>query len=217
MHTIFAYLSLFITVLIVNTSIAQNSETDQNPYEKGMSKALELWNQEKKSEALNVFERIANADPDKWLPPYYIAQINIIESFTEKDATKLKAKLDKAQDYINDATAISKENPELLVLQAQLFTSWIVFDGQRYGMTYSGKATELYQKALAIAPNNPRVILGNAEWNIGAAKFFGSPVDKYCKDIVNAIALFPSFKPEEKFYPTYGEERAKQVLKQNCN
>lgn len=217
MQTIIAYLSFFITVLIVNPCNAQSNDKDQSQYEKGMSKALELWSQDKTSEALNIFEKIATAEPDNWLPPFYNAQINILESFRVKDATNLKAILDKAQDYINDATAISKENPELLVLQAQWYTAWIVFDGQRYGMTYSGKATELYQRALAIAPDNPRVILASAEWNIGAAKFFGSPVNKYCKDILHAIELFPSFKPEGKFYPTYGEERAKQILKENCN
>lgn len=40
-------------------------------------------------------------------------------------------------------------------------------------MTLSGKNAQLYAKALVIAPNNPRVFLGNAEWNMGAAKFFG--------------------------------------------
>ena len=216
MQTIIAYLSFFITLLIINPSNAQSSDIDQSQYDKGMSKALELWNENKASEAENMFERIATAEPDSWLAPYYIAQINVVESFTEKDPAKLKAKLDRAQDYINDATAISKNNPELLVLQAQLYTSWIVFDGQRYGMTYSGKASELYQRALAMAPDNPRVILSSAEWNIGSAKFFNSSVDAYCKDLQKAIELFPNFKPEEKFYPTFGEDRAKQILKENC-
>lgn len=216
MQTIIAYLSFFITLLIITPSNAQGSDTNQSQYDKGMSKALALWHVNKASEAENIFERIAAAEPDSWLAPYYIAQINVVESFTEKDPAKLKAKLERAQNYINDATAISKDNPELLVLQAQLYTSWIVFDGQRYGMTYSGKATELYQRAIALAPDNPRVILSNAEWNIGSAKFFNSPVDAYCKDLLKAIALFPNFKPEEKFYPTYGQDRAKQILKENC-
>jgi tetratricopeptide (TPR) repeat protein len=181
-----------------------------------MQKAFQLWQEDKSWESANIFERIATAEPDNWLPPYYVAQINVINSFSEKDGAKLKAQLDKAQDFINDATAISKDNPELLVLQANLYTAWIVYDGQQYGMTYSAKATELLNKALALAPDNPRMILAKAEWDIGSAQYFRQPIDTYCKDIQRAIDLFATFKPAGEFYPMYGEERAKQILKESC-
>lgn len=219
MQNVLTYLSLFFTIIVMQAqteTTATAVDSAPTKYQQGMQRTFTLWQEDKSWEAVNIFERIATAEPDNWLPPYYVAQINVINSFTEKDATKLKAQLGKAQDFINDATAISKENPDLLVLQAQLYTAWIVYDGQQYGMTYSAKATELYNKALALAPDNPRMILAKAEWDIGSAKYFGGSIASYCKDIQRAIDLFATFKPAGEFYPSYGEERAKQVQAESC-
>ncbi len=219
MQNALTYLTFLFTALVMQAQTdTATTTTDAAPtkYQQGMQKAFKLWQEDKSWEAANVFERIATAETDNWLPPYYVAQINVINSFSEKDGAKLKAQLDKAQNFINDATAISNGNPDLLVLQANLYTAWIVFDGQQYGMTYSAKATELLNKALALAPNNPRIILAKAEWDIGGAKYFGQSIEPYCKDIQRAIDLFATFKPAGEFYPTYGEERAKQIQVESC-
>ncbi|WP_310994208.1 hypothetical protein [Aequorivita marina] len=220
MQNVLTYLSLIFTAIVMQaqteTLPQSNKVAEQTKYEKGMTKAMQLWQNDKSWEAANVFERIAKAEPENWLPPYYVAQINIINSFTEKDGTKLKAQLDKAQNFINDAKVISKENPDLLVLQAQLYTAWIVYDGQQYGMKYSAKATELYDKALALAPDNPHMIMAKAEWNMGSAKYFGGSLDPYCKEIQRALAVSESYKPAGKFYPRFSVDRAKQVQAENC-
>ncbi len=83
-------------------------------------------------------------------------------------------------------------------------------------MKYSPKASELYNKALALAPDNPRIILAKAEWDMGSAKYFGQSLEPYCKDIQRAIELFETFKPAGEFYPTYGEERANQIKQESC-
>ncbi|GAA4815895.1 hypothetical protein [Litoribaculum gwangyangense] len=198
---------IIITTLLV--SVLTNAQTN---YEKGMQKAFELWGSNNPTEASNMFERIANAEPDNWLPAYYAAQINIMNSFGEKDEEKLSAKLKKAQDLINDATAISKDNPEIMVLQALLHTAWVAYDGATYGMTLSGKVVELYTKAAQIAPNNPRVVYCKAEWDMGGARYFGQDTTPFCKDMERAIELFANFKPETPFHPNWGKERAVQVL-----
>ncbi len=219
MQNVVTYLVILFTAFVMQAQkdSVENLDVKPTKYQQGMQKAFQLWQENKSWEAANIFERIAVAEPDNWLPPYYVAQINVINSFTEKDGTKLQAQLDKAQDFINDATAISKDNPDLLVLQGQLYTAWIVYDGQQYGMKYSAKASELYNKALALAPNNPRIILAKAEWDMGSAKYFGQSLEPYCKDIQRAIDLFATFEPAGEFYPTYGEQRAKQVQAESCN
>lgn len=184
----------------------------QGNYEKGMQKAFELWGSNNPTEASNLFERIASAEQDNWLPAYYAAQINIINSFGLQDEEKLTAQLKKAQDLINDATAISKDNPEILVLQALLHTAWVAYDGATYGMTLSGKVVELYTKAEAIAPENPRVVYCKADWNIGGAKYFGQDTAPFCKDLERSLELFANFKPETPFHPNWGIERVKQLL-----
>ena len=188
----------------------------QTNFEKGMQKAFSLWQEGNTEEAENMFERISNAELDQWLPHYYIAQINSIKSWNQKDETVLKAQLDKAQEHINSAKAISKDNPEIIVIQAQILTNWVAFDGMTYGMKYSGKITELYNKAYAIAPENPRVVFSKAEWAIGSARYFGQDTKPFCSEIEKSIELFANFKPESNLHPNWGGDRAEEAFK-SCN
>jgi hypothetical protein len=197
-------------ILVSGMAIAQTN------FEKGMQKAFSIWQDGNIDEAENMFERISKAERDQWLPHYYIAQINSIKSWSQKDETILKAQLDKAQEHINSAMAISKDNPEIMVMQAHILTNWVAFDGMTYGMKYSGKITELYSKASTVAPQNPRVVFSKAEWAMGSAKYFGQDTKPFCAEIEKSIELFANFKPESELHPNWGENRAKAVL-ESCN
>lgn len=197
---------IIITVLLVVGTLS--AQTD---YEKGMQKAFDLWQDNNWTGAEQLFERIAVAEPEQWLPNYYIAQLNSLKTWDEKDAAKVNAQLEKAQNYLDKAMAIEKDNADLLVMQAQVLTNWVVFDGMTYGMKYSAKISELYDKAYAMAPSNPMVVLGRAEWNIGSARFFGEDTKPFCKDVEKAIELFANFKPESPLHPNWGREHAQQV------
>lgn len=198
---------LIIITLLVITSITQA----QTNFEKGMTKAFELWQANKTDEAENMFERIAKAEPTAWLPNYYIAQINSLKSWAEKDETVLKAQLDKAQSHLDLALTNNEDNAELLIMQAQIYTNWVVFDGMTYGMKYGAKINELYSKAAELEPENPRAAFCKADWAMGSARYFGKDTAPYCKDIEASIELFDTFKPESDFHPNWGRERAMQV------
>jgi hypothetical protein len=203
-------------ILIVAIAFISFSGISQSKYKEGMNKAFELWKSEKHWEAANLFERIGQAEVDNWLPPFYVAQINVIYSFGEKDEKALTAQLNKAQDFINDAKVISKNNSEILVVQAQLYTAWVAFDGQRFGMTYSPKIAQLYQEAYNLEPDNPRVASGKVEWDMGTARFFGQDTAPFCEDLAKAVELFTTYEPKGDFYPQGGEEYARGSLAQNC-
>nr|WP_299337625.1 hypothetical protein [Allomuricauda sp.] len=199
-------------IIFIGALILAQSTIAQDQYSKGMEKAFQLWKDKKMTDASNLFERIAMAEPDEWLPHYYVAQINTLISFGETDGEKLAQQLGKAKEFLDLAKAISPENPELLVQEAVINTAWISFDGATYGMTLSGKNTQLYQKALELAPDNPRVVFSKAEWDMGSARYFGKDTTPYCKDVERAVELFATFKSETPFYPRWGKERAEQVL-----
>ncbi|MGW9686703.1 hypothetical protein [Flagellimonas sp. 2504JD1-5] len=186
----------------------------QDQYMKGMEKAFQLWKDQKPMEAANIFERIAMAEKDNWVPHYYVAQINTIYSFGEKDFEKLSKQLEKAREFSDMAKSISPDNPELLVQEALINTAWIAFDGATYGMTLSGKTTQLYQRALELAPENPRVVFSKAEWDMGSARYFGKDTAPYCKDVERALQLFANFNNDTPFYPAWGKDRAEQVSAQ---
>lgn len=201
-------------IILLFTVLSINLLSAQDQYTKGMSKALELWGQGNITEASNLFERIAMAEDDNWIPYYYVALVNTTASFGLTDEKQLRQQLDRAKEFVDIAKNVSPENAELLVMEAMVNTAWIAFDGATYGMTLSGKNVQLYNQALAIAPKNPRVLFSKAEWDMGAARYFGKDTSPYCNDVEKAVELFATFENEEPFYPSWGADRAKQVLDQ---
>jgi hypothetical protein len=204
------HLKLFIIGVVV--SLTANIQAQTN-YEIVMEKAFSLW-ESNPLDASKLFERIASAEPENWLPPYYAAETLILDGFTKlNDKNGLEAQLNQAQTFLNDATAISKDNPEIMVMQALLYTVYVASDGATYGMMYAGKVMALYNQAEKLAPNNPRVVLSKADWEIGGARYFGQDIKPFCKEVERSLELFATFKPESQFAPNWGKERAEDILK----
>lgn len=203
------HLLLFMLITLSSFALAQTK------YEKGMTKAFELLQANNFDEASNLFQRIATAEKDNWLPYYYVAQTEILKvwnQWEDRDQALLKAQTSKAQDFINLANTYTQDNVYTMYLQAQLHTIWVAHDGMKYGMSLSPKVISLYEKALALEPDNPMLILAKAEWDMGGAAFFGTSTEPYCKEIQRAISLFPTFTPASPFHPFFGKDRAGEVL-----
>jgi hypothetical protein len=187
----------------------------QGQFEQGMGKAFQLWKEGKDTEASAMFERIASAEKNSWLPNYYVALVNTTSAFKTRDKEAVSNLLAKAQAALDIETIKKPDNVELLVLQAMVHTAWIVADPMTNGQQLSGKVIELYNKALAIDPQNPRAVFGKAEFEIGGAKYFGKDTKPMCAAIDRAVGLFATFKPETPFSPKWGLERALEAQK-NC-
>jgi len=200
-----------VAIILLATTLSISA---QNKYTDGMEKAMQLWGEQQTTAASNLFERIAMAEDDNWLPYYYTALVNTTASFGEKDQKILTQQLEKAKEFNDIAKNLSPDNPELLVMEAMINTAWIAFDGASYGMTLSGKNAQLYQKALQLAPENPRVVFSKAEWDMGSAQYFGKDTTPYCKDVERALELFETFDNDTQFYPNWGKDRAEGVAKQ---
>lgn len=203
----------FVLLFVLTTGII----VAQSKYEQGMAKAFELWGQDKPEDASNLFERIATAESNEWLPDYYVAQIHVLKcwnNWDNRNETILKENLDKAQEFINNIKTKAPDELYAQQMQAQVYTVWVAHDGMKYGMKYSGSVGQIYNEIQNAAPDNPIFILNKAEWDIGAASFFGTPIKEQCKEIQRAIELFATFKPETQFHPTFGLEHAKEVAEQ---
>lgn len=196
-------------VLFLSTLVSAQSQ-----YETGMQKAFKLWDEGKNTEASAMFERIASAEKDNWLPNYYVALINTIDAFQTKDKNQITGLLMKAQTALDTETAKRPDNSELLVVQAMINTAWIVADPMTNGMKLSVKTVEIYNKAIALDPKNPRAVFGKAEFEIGGARYFGGDTKPMCAQIDKAIELFATFKPETVFHPKWGLERALEAQKE---
>lgn len=206
-----------MTKIIVTLVLLLTSHLfSQGQFEQGMEKAFALWGEGKNTEASAMFERIASAEKESWLPNYYVAFVNTTTAFSTKDKEQVNALLTKAQTALDVELAKYPNNAELLVMQAMIHTAWISFDPMTNGMKLSGKVMELYAKAERIEPNNPRVVFSKAEFEMGSARYFGTDTKPMCSQIEKAIELFATFKPQTNFHPKWGLERAKSI-KSNCD
>jgi hypothetical protein len=187
----------------------------QGQFEQGMGKAFGLWKEGKNTEASDLFERIAAAEKNSWLPNYYVALVNTTTSFGTQDKTEVNALLTKAQNALDVEMIKDQNNAELYVMQAMIYTAWIVVDPMTNGMKYSGKTMEMYAKAEALSPENPRAVFGKADFQIQGAKWTGVDTKPLCQEVDKSIQLFATFKPETPFSPKWGLDRALEAQK-NC-
>ena len=201
-----------ITTIALLVAVISSAQTQ---FEQGMGKAVALWGEGKSMEASAMFERIAGVEKNSYLPNYYVALINTTSVFTEKDKTKIDLLLTKAQDALDIEMIKDQNNAELYAMQALIYTGWVVADPMTNGMKYSAKVMEAYAKGKAIDPNNPRIVFGEADYQLGGAKWTGVDTKPLCAQVDKAIELFATFKPATAFSPKWGLERALESQK-NC-
>ncbi|SHM16391.1 hypothetical protein [Flavobacterium saccharophilum] len=202
-------------IITITTLFICSLLSAQTQFEQGMGKAFGLWKEGKNADASAMFERIAAAEKTSYLPNYYVALINTTTAFNEKDKTKIDLLLTKAQDALDVEFIKDQNNAELYAMQALIYTAWVVADPMTNGMKYSAKVMEAYAKGKAIDPNNPRIVFGEADYQIGGAKWSGVDTKPLCAQVDKAIELFATFKPETPFSPKWGLERALETQK-NC-
>jgi hypothetical protein len=187
----------------------------QSNFEERMQNALITWNNGDSKEAITNFDQIASVEKENILPNYYISLINTLEAFKAKDRDEMKSLIEKAQIAQDKINNLSPDDPEVLVLQAMIHTAWIVYDPMSNGRQLSSVVLNIYKMAEGIAPNNPRIVLNKAEFEMGMAQYFGQDTKPFCEEISKSIELFANFKPETPFHPTWGLDRAEEAL-QNC-
>lgn len=205
MKTLFKCITILFFTTVINA---------QSKYEQKMGKAMRLWNESKIEKASNLFEEIAKEEKENWLPFYYVALVNVTSTFYTKDKSGIQSQLVKAQENLDLSKTYSPRNPENIVLQALLYTAEMLQDIARKAPTLVPKIEGLYQKALAMAPQNPRVVAGFADWKYNSAKHFKQEVTPYCDALKKAILLFNKEKSSIPFAPTWGKERAQTLINQ---
>lgn len=200
-----------LALLILKTLAAQHtSDTD-------LKDALNLWNQNQQDKAMVQFEKMAEIDSENWLVHYYVAYSNITKALKLNDNSEtMKAYIERAQEAQDKANLLQDDNAEVLVVQALINTGWIVFNPMLNGQKYSNIVQNIYKRAIQLAPENPRVVLCKAEFEMGLARYFGGDVKQYCEEFKKAKELFTTFKPESDMHPNWGLDRVAEGLVE-CN
>jgi len=164
----------------------------------------------------NSYERIANAETDKWHPLYYAALSYLNMSFMSNDMDQVDAYLDNAQPFIDKALELYPDESELHALQGMLFEARIKVDPAGRGMQYSMKATEELNKAKEYNPDNPRAYYLLGMNILHTPESFGGGAEAACPYFKKADELFRSFVPQNVLSPSWGPERNLALLQKNC-
>jgi tetratricopeptide (TPR) repeat protein len=196
------------TIFLSIVSFLSISVLAQNNLENDLNKALNS------SEKSNLVELVKNY-PNEWLPKYYLALSEVVSVLEKENNNESSKMLDEAKSLINKLENQDPKNVEILNLKALYLTAEIVQDPLTNGGIYYPDVLETYQKALRLNPNNPRSVLGLAEFNINAANYIGTDITQDCKNVKKSLALFTNEKPK-KNEPKWGKERAEELLKNQC-
>lgn len=187
-------------------------------YEKAMAKqiaAMEtIQTLEQSQQVSNSFLRIAEAQPEEWLPLYYAGLLQIEAAF-RFDVDQDQA-FEQALGYIGKAKKIAPDNSELTALEGYAVMGKISVDPGSRGQSMTPQAMQLYNKAISLDRENPRAVLLMAQMELGMSQFFGSGPEKACGMARMGSELLQKEKEkitESYILPTWGQRLASQFEK----
>lgn len=202
------------TIFLTIATLLSVSTFAQNKFESDLSNTLVEWNKGNHSSEAN-FKQLINNYPNEWLPKYYLTLSEILKTFELKDTDTNEKILTQVKDQVDDLVKNNPLNTEILNLKALYLTAELVKNPMQTGAFYYPEILQTYQKSLAINSNNPRSVLGLAEFNINAAKYNGMDITQDCKNVKKSLALFDAEKLKNN-EPKWGKDRAELLLKNEC-
>src|SRR6478752_3809624 len=106
--------------LVIISLFLSSFGSAQTKFDAAMAKGFQQMKDAKSADdmaaASAFFERIGEAEKDKWLPYYYAAQTNYFVGWMNPKADKDKV-AEKTKELISKAEAISPNNSELFTLR----------------------------------------------------------------------------------------------------
>ncbi len=203
---------------LATLELSANTANDA-AYRQAIEKGLASWQAAETPEALrqtiNHFGRVAMAQPDKWLPNYYAANILVLMAARTKDVGAGDALLDEAQTYIDRALAVEANNSELTAMQGFVHMIRMALDPATRGAQYMGKVMQVLSQATAQNPENPRALYLLAQAKYGTAQFFGNDVTEVCAMFDRAYTLVEAEHQTDPLLPSWGRKEI-AAMQQIC-
>ncbi|MDP3667655.1 MAG: hypothetical protein Q8R50_13320 [Sediminibacterium sp.] len=187
----------------------------QSKYEGAMAKGLEQLQAVKSAEDMSAtaafFERVADAEKDKWLPYYYAAYANHLTGWMNPKADKDKV-AEKSKDLIAKAEVLEQNNSEIFCLRQMVAIQQMTVDPMARWQTYGAEANNALENATRADPNNPRIYYLNGQTLMNTPEAFGGGKAVAKKLFEKAVELYKTFTPASSFHPGWGKEDAEKLL-----
>jgi hypothetical protein len=204
MKKLFVVLSIF---LLGNA----NAQKFEAAMEKGMMQFKEAKSTEEMLATSAFFERIAEAEKDKWLPYYYAAQTQILAAWMNPKSDKDKV-AEKANSLILKAELISANNSEIYCLKQMTAVLQLTVDAMSRWQTYGAIASEAIAKAKEADSSNPRPYVLEGQYLMNVPEAFGGGKAVAKKILEKSLILLENFKPASPLHPNWGKEQATTAL-----
>ena len=202
-------------VLVIISMFFAGILAAQSKYEGAMAKGLEQMKSAKTAEDFNAasafFERVADAEKDKWLPYYYAAYANHITGWINPKADKDKV-AEKSKDLITKAELLEKGNAEIYCLHQMVAIQQMTVDPMTRWQTYGAEGRAALEKAIKADPNNPRIYYLNGQTLMGTPEAFGGGKAVAKKLFEKSVELYKTYQPASSFHPNWGKEEAEKLL-----
>jgi hypothetical protein len=204
--------------LIICFYAASGLIADDGKYEKAMKKNISMidsaHNVASMIDAANRFERIANAEKDKWLPYYYTSLMYAITCFADTVSEKKDEYLDRADYFINIADSLEPDESEIYVMKGMIAQARMQIDPMNRWMKYGPISNNNLQKAIELDTLNPR-----PEYLMGVSLYytpeqFGGGPSAAKPVLEKSLAKYNQFVPDNDLMPNWGRETVEQLLKQ---
>jgi hypothetical protein len=209
------FIALFL--IIATTAVAQNEK-----FNNAMQLKLEGYKTAKTAEDFldlsNAFERIAEAEKTQWLAYYYAAHAQVIYGYmlSQKDPSGLDPIADKAEQLINKADALEKNNSEISCIKSMIASLRMFVNPMQRWQQYGALATEMIETAKAQDPANPRPYALSAQNLFYTPAQFGGGCSTAKPIAEEGMKLLEAFKPKTALHPVWGKMQLEMVMG-GCN
>ena len=212
---------ILVFLLLASVSLLVNASNDA--YRKAMEKSIHQLYEAKTiaelKDAANSFTRIADLNPDEWLPPYYVAVAYAQMGFRSEESVQVKdSYFEMAKVNIEEAAALSPDNSEVVAMMGFITMGELSLDPGSRGQHLSPLAMQTLGKAIELNPKNPRALVMMAQMELGTAQFFGQGPEKACNWLNKSLEAFAQEASETAtadIQPRWGSLMAEQ-LKGHC-
>ena len=202
-------------LLIIITMFFSGMAFAQTKYDGAMVKGLEQLKTAKSVEdmlaASAFFERVGDAEKDKWLPYYYAAYANYVTAWMNPKLDKDKV-AEKSNDLLTKAEAIEPNNSELFCMRQMTATLQMVVDPMSRWQSYGAQANSAIEKAIKADPNNPRIYYLKGQSLMNTPEAFGGGKAVAKKLFEKSVELYKNFQPASPYHPVWGKEEAEKLL-----
>lgn len=198
-------------LLITAGSFAQSDR-----YNQAMKNAIAKFDSASTPDAMlavsNSFERIGDAEKNKWLPYYYASLSYALHAFMKNTPASNDTYASKAEELINKAEALEKNNSEIACVKSLVASLRMIVDPQSRWQTYGNTIQQEIETAKSLDPGNPRPYFLQGQNLRYTPEEFGGGCAAAKPLLEEALKKYESFKPASDLHPNWGKGQVTSML-----